>query len=50
MKIILIIGVAIALIDLVIVGATMKTSSRVSRTEETARLKRLSVEEGVNCG
>lgn len=39
MKIILIIGVAIALIDLVIVGSTMKTSSRASRTEEAARLK-----------
>jgi hypothetical protein len=46
MKVFLIIGAAIALIDLVVVVATMKASSHASRMEETARLKRLSAEEG----
>lgn len=39
MKIFFIICAVIALFDLAVVGSTMKISSRVSRTEETARLK-----------
>lgn len=39
MNIFLIIGAITALIDVVAVGAIMKNSSRISRAEETARLK-----------
>lgn len=38
MKIILIICAVIALLDLVVVGATMKISSRISRIEEAERV------------
>lgn len=50
MKTILIICAVIAIFVLVMIGATMKISSRISRMEETARLKRLSAKEGVNGG
>lgn len=48
--IILVIGILLVVFDLVVVGATMKVSSRASRAEEAVRLKRLSVEVGVNGG
>ena len=45
MKTFLIICAVIALIDVVVVGAITKNSPRISRAEETARLKRLSAKE-----
>ena len=49
MKVFLIICAVIALVDLIVVGSTLRISSRVSRTEE-AKLEKMRVEESGNDG